>query len=311
MRATYNTLPFTHMPPRLVIEMTKQAVFWLHSFPRIDGVSDHMSPREIMTGQRLDYARHCRFEYGEYVQTHEQHDSSMTPRTIGALALWPTGNVQGTWYFMSLSTGRVLKQNHATQLPMPHEVIDTVHRMARRQKANPRLVFADRNNLLDDSNDDSDDELYEGSNSDDDDWSQPSSLNEDDHGNYVPPNDGDTGSTDDDPDDPVDDDSADEPSDDESIGDFDIHADDDDDTEPAPEDQGVVDDYSTPTTEEAGVTDDDADDSEFITEESGVPDGEVKPSVDNTNEGTASAEDQGVSDETSVQDADEMDARYG
>jgi hypothetical protein len=131
MRATYNTLPFTHMPPRLVIEMAKQAVFWLHSFPRVDGVSDHMSPREIMTGQRLNYARHCRFEFGEYVQTHEQHDSSMTPRTIGALALWPTGNAQGTWYFMSLSTGRVLKRNHATQLPMPHEVIDAVHRMAR------------------------------------------------------------------------------------------------------------------------------------------------------------------------------------
>jgi hypothetical protein len=311
MHATYNTLPFTHMPPHLVIKMAKQAVFWLHSFPRVDGVSDHMSLREIMTGQRLDYARHCRFEYGEYVQTHKQHDSSMTPCTIGALALWPTGNVQGTWYFMSLSTGRVLKQNHATQLPMPHEVIDTVHWMARQQKANPGLVFADRNNVLDDSNDDSDDESYEDSDSDDDDWSQPSGLDEDDHGNYMPPNDGDTGSTDDDPDDPVDDNLADEPSDDESIGDFDIHADDDDDTEPAPEDQGVVNDYSTPTMEEAGVTDDDADDPKLITEESGVPDGEVEPSVDDPSEGTASAEDQGVSDKASVQDADEMDARYG
>jgi hypothetical protein len=56
MRATYNTLPFMHMPPCLVIEMAKQAVFWLHSFQKVDGVSDHMSPREIMTGQRLDYA---------------------------------------------------------------------------------------------------------------------------------------------------------------------------------------------------------------------------------------------------------------
>jgi hypothetical protein len=59
------------------------------------------------------------------------------------------------------------------------------------------------------------------------------------------------------------------------------------------------------------VTDDDADDSKLITEESGVPDGEVKLSVDDTNEDTASAEEQGVSDEASVQDADEMDARYG
>jgi hypothetical protein len=145
------------------------------------------------------------------------------------------------------------------------------------------------------------------SDSDDNDWSQPSGLDEDDHGNYVPPNDGDTGSTDDDPDDLVDDDLADEPSDDESIGDFDVHADDDDYTEPAPEDQGVVNDNSTPTMEEAGVTDDDADDPELITEESGVPDGEVELSVNDPNEGTASAEAQGVSDEALVQDADEMD----
>jgi hypothetical protein len=73
----------------------------------------------------------------------------------------------------------------------------------------------------------------------------------------------------------------------------------------------VVDDKSTPTTEEAGVTDDNVDDPKLITEESGVPDGEVKQSVDDPNEGTASTEDQGVSDEVSVQDADKMDARYG
>jgi hypothetical protein len=42
-----------------------------------------------------------------------------------------------------------------------------------------------------------------------------------------------------------------------------------------------------------------------------VPDREVEPSVDDPNEGTASAEDQGVSDEASVQDADEMDAQFG
>jgi hypothetical protein len=74
------------MPAHLLIEMAKQAIFWLHSFPRANGVSHHMSPREIMTGQKLDYARHCRFEFGKNVQTHEEHDSSMTPRTIGALA---------------------------------------------------------------------------------------------------------------------------------------------------------------------------------------------------------------------------------
>ena len=32
----------------------------------------------------------------------------MSPRTVGALVLHPTGNAQGNFYFMSLSTGRML-----------------------------------------------------------------------------------------------------------------------------------------------------------------------------------------------------------
>jgi hypothetical protein len=73
----------------------------------------------------------------------------------------------------------------------------------------------------------------------------------------------------------------------------------------------VIDDTNTPTPEEAGVNDDDVDNPESITEESGVPDGDIEQSVDDPNEGTASAEDQGVGDEVLVQHADEMDARYG
>ena len=58
-RATYNTLPFKRMPPTLVIEMVKQAVFWLNAFPHPKGVSESQSPRTIVTGQDVDYNRHC------------------------------------------------------------------------------------------------------------------------------------------------------------------------------------------------------------------------------------------------------------
>ena len=42
----------------------------------------------------------------------------MKTRTIGALALRPTGNVQGGHYFLSLVTGRVLNRAHVTPLTM-------------------------------------------------------------------------------------------------------------------------------------------------------------------------------------------------
>ena len=61
-----------------------------------------------MFGGKIDYNKHCKYEFGEYVQTHEEHDNSMATRTIGALALRPNGNLQGGHLFLSLSTGRVI-----------------------------------------------------------------------------------------------------------------------------------------------------------------------------------------------------------
>ena len=93
----------------------------------------------------------------------------MNPRTVGALALRPVGNGQGSFYFLSVTTGRVLNRLHATALPMPDEVIDKVHRMARQQKNNPGLIFADRNLRQDEWEDDDDDEDDETYRDDDDD----------------------------------------------------------------------------------------------------------------------------------------------
>ena len=164
MRAIYNTLPFQKIPAQLIIEMAKTAVFLLNAFPAAGGASQHMSLRTIVMGQQVDYKRHGRFQFGEYAQTHEEHNNSMNPRTIGAIALRPVGNGQGSFYFMSITTGRVLNRQHATALPMPDEVIDKIHRMARQQKTNPGLVFADRNLNPDDYDDDEDDETYHDDN---------------------------------------------------------------------------------------------------------------------------------------------------
>ena len=169
MRAIYNTLPLQKIPARLVFEMAKTAVFWLNAFPVAKGVSQDLSPRTILTGQQVDYKRHCRYQFGEYVQTHEEHNNSMNPRTVGAITLRSVGNGQGSFYFLSVTTGRVLNRLHATALPMPDDVIDKLHRMARQQKSNPGLIFADRTLNPDEDDDDDDNETYQDNNNDDDD----------------------------------------------------------------------------------------------------------------------------------------------
>lgn len=99
----------------------------------------------------------------------------MDSRTAGAIALRPTGNAQGGYYFMSLSTGRRLNRNNWTILPMPNEVIDRVHNLARRQSANRGLLFSDRagNSIGDDLDEDQvdgdpDDSTYAPSENDSD-----------------------------------------------------------------------------------------------------------------------------------------------
>jgi hypothetical protein len=70
VRAIYNTLlPFSKMPDRLVIEMVYTGVFWLNSLPPRGGVSETLSLHEIVLRQTLDYNKHCKLEFGSYVQT--------------------------------------------------------------------------------------------------------------------------------------------------------------------------------------------------------------------------------------------------
>jgi hypothetical protein len=62
--AMYNMLPlFTMIPPCLVIEMVKSSNFWLNSFPHLKGISRTMSPRDIVTGMKVDYNAHCKYEF--------------------------------------------------------------------------------------------------------------------------------------------------------------------------------------------------------------------------------------------------------
>ena len=148
MRSVSNTIPFKRLTRNMVMELAKAVVYWLNSVPSNTGVSPTMSPRTIITGQLLDYHKHCRYEFGEYVQTHEEHDNSLLSHTVGAIALRPTGNQQGGYFFMSLHTGRIINRLHTTKLPMPSEVIIRVDQLAKAQNMIPSLAFGNRDNRL-------------------------------------------------------------------------------------------------------------------------------------------------------------------
>jgi hypothetical protein len=131
-RSTVNGLPFKHYPKILKLELINQAVSWLNMFPHTDGASNTMSPRTILTGTTADYVTHCRAPIGAYCEVHNENDPSNTekPRTSRAIALNPTGNLQGSYRFLSLDTGKRISRRRWTELPITEEIINRVHQLA-------------------------------------------------------------------------------------------------------------------------------------------------------------------------------------
>ena len=117
VRGMYQMLPFDKdrkLPTRMIIELVHAKTFFKNAVPALDGISEVLSPREIITQQRINYNRHCALVFGQYVQTHEEHDNTMQSRTIGAIAMRPTGARQGGYFFFNLRTGKIIRRNHWT-----------------------------------------------------------------------------------------------------------------------------------------------------------------------------------------------------
>jgi hypothetical protein len=68
----------------------------LNFFPAKGGVCDYYSPYVIMSGRKLDYSKHLKYQFGSYVQANQDNDPTNTnaPRTIDAICtLWITYKV--------------------------------------------------------------------------------------------------------------------------------------------------------------------------------------------------------------------------
>ena len=119
-RASSATLPW-NVPLRLIPGQVYWIAFHLNAIMRKSN-NIYLSPREAFTGVRLYYKRDIRgLTFGDYCQVYAFPEpvNSTLPRTTGAIAEYPTGNVDGAWKFYSLVTGKELTRNHWVLLPTP------------------------------------------------------------------------------------------------------------------------------------------------------------------------------------------------
>jgi len=133
-RAGLHGIPYKQVPIAMVKGLLKYAIMLKNAFPTKAGISNTLSPRNIVQGlPNIDFAT-LKYEFGEYGELSE--DSTVTNtqagRTKGALALYPRGQ-HGTWAFLSLSTGREVHGRTFTPLPITDEVIARVTELAAAQ----------------------------------------------------------------------------------------------------------------------------------------------------------------------------------
>jgi hypothetical protein len=97
----------------------------------------------------LDAKLHYKTPLGAYCEVYTDPDITNTiePRTKWGICLGPTGNMQGSYKFMSLSTGKKIVKRKFTEMPMTESVMRQIDKWAKRDRAQNGLMFLYRNGL--------------------------------------------------------------------------------------------------------------------------------------------------------------------
>ena len=135
VRGVIANTPYRRFPPRMVVECVVGCNMWKNAIPPRDGIHRMMSPRTLVTGSVIPYGPIMRLAFEAYAQVPTDGNNTMLPRTVGAVAMRPMGNAQGGARFFALDTGRIVTVKTWTTLPITKDVIDRVHRLARRARA--------------------------------------------------------------------------------------------------------------------------------------------------------------------------------
>ena len=138
VRAAINSLPF-----ELCDKVEDYLVLWAVSRVNLAVTSNsttYESPREKVYGRRVDVSKDCKHGFGDYVQIiNNTVNNSMSERSRGAIALMPTGNLDGSWWYFCLDTCKPVRRRTARALPMPQEVIDRLNELAKHRKRKTKM----------------------------------------------------------------------------------------------------------------------------------------------------------------------------
>jgi hypothetical protein len=138
------------MPKQMKIEFVYFMVLWMNPFPVKLGISQMFLPQELLVQWQLDYKKHCRVPLGTYCEIHDEPvpTNTMVWRTHKGIALGPTGNLQGSVKIYCINTGRVLKCQSFTPMPMHDQVIKRINAISEKEGQGRAFRFLNRRQEL-------------------------------------------------------------------------------------------------------------------------------------------------------------------
>ena len=129
VRAVFHSLPYQALPIKLLNYMFPEVTQKLNFIPPKGGISAYYSPREIVTGQRLNYKKECLISFLSYVLAHDEPmpSNSQAPRAIDCLYVGPAVySTQGGHECYNIATGKIINCHRITIAPVTAAIIAAV-----------------------------------------------------------------------------------------------------------------------------------------------------------------------------------------
>ena len=104
-RCFWVPLPFIRVPKLMVDECLMMVTSCLNDFPNKQGISNTLSPANIILGRGKPDGNNLKGTFGRYYEVYNGTDNTNRERRISCICLRPS-NSQGGYYFMNLETGR-------------------------------------------------------------------------------------------------------------------------------------------------------------------------------------------------------------
>ena len=131
-RTQINGLPYTHYLKSMIVGCVMYVLKHVNHLPSRGGLSQDLSPATLITGDPTpSYQELTKLKFGDYVHTaYGKTTNDQTTRTVGAIALYPSGNTSGGWFFMSVLSGKVLHRYSWTKMTITQDVLQRLTDMA-------------------------------------------------------------------------------------------------------------------------------------------------------------------------------------